>query len=108
MAEIFYSGEQDERVTVRQGQAKRPLDPRYDLRQHSRRGFAWGKGDGEQLSLALLADALENDTRALRLHNHFNRRVVAILPDRWTITRSRIVAYVNLMEQEATPPDATG
>jgi Family of unknown function (DUF6166) len=107
MAEIFYSGEQAERVTVRQGEAKRPLDPRYDLRKHSQRGLAWGNGDGGQLSLALLADALQNDTRALRLHDRFNRRVVAILPERWTITRSRIVAYVNLMEQEVIPPDAT-
>ena len=72
MAEIFYSGEQGERVTVRQGEVKRPLDPRYDLRKHSQRGFTWGKGHGEQLSLALLADALQNDTRALRLHDRFN------------------------------------
>ena len=42
MAEIFYSGAQAERVTVRQGQTKRRLDPRYDLRKHPQRGFAWG------------------------------------------------------------------
>ena len=57
MAEIFYSGEQPGRVTVRQGETKRPLDPRFELHKHSPDGFAWDKGDAEpaQLALALLA-----------------------------------------------------
>ncbi len=106
MAEIFYSGEKPENVTVREGQVKRPLDPRHDLRKHSQRGIAWGNGEGGQLSLALLADALQNDIRALRLHDRFKCRVVTLFPERWTITRSRILAYVNLMEQEVPSPDA--
>jgi hypothetical protein len=111
MAEVFYSGEQADRVTVtvRHGQVKRPLDPRFDLRKHSPSGFAWGKGDGgpAQLSLALLADALQNDDRALRLHHRFNRRVVTIFPERWTITRSRILAHVSTIEQHDPTPDAS-
>jgi len=103
MAEIFYSGEQDGRVTVREGETKRPLDPRFDLRKYSPTAFVWGKGDSvsAQLSLALLADALHDDARALKLHHRFNRRVVTLLPARWTITRSRILDYADLIEHLA-------
>jgi hypothetical protein len=48
----------------------------------------------------LLADALQNDARALRVHHDFNSRVVPLFPKRWTITRSRIVAYVDRIETE--------
>jgi len=51
-----------------------------------------------QLALALLADALGDDERAQRFHQDFNRRAVSLFPDRWTITRSRILAYVNVIE----------
>ncbi len=40
MAEIFYSGEQAGQVTVREGETKRLLDPRFDLCKHSPPGFA--------------------------------------------------------------------
>jgi hypothetical protein len=104
MAEIFYSGEQAGQVTVREGETKRPLDPRFDLCKHSPPGFAWGHGNSRsaQLSLALLADALQNDGRALRLRNRFNRRVVTMLPARWTMTRSRIIDYADMIEQATT------
>jgi hypothetical protein len=103
MSEVFYSGEQHGLVTVRQGETKRPLDPRLDLQKHSPDSFAWDKGDAgpAQLALALLADALQSDARALQLHHRFYRRVVTILPDRWTITRSRVLAYVHMIEQQA-------
>jgi Family of unknown function (DUF6166) len=101
--EVFYSGEQFGRVTVREGRSKRPLDPRFDLQRNSRDAFSWGKGSegAAQLSVALLADALQNDARALRLHSRFNERVVNIFPERWTVSRSRILAYVNMIEQQA-------
>ncbi len=109
MAEIFYSGEQTGQVTVREGETKRLLDPRVDLCKHSPPGFAWGNGNSisAQLSLALLADAIQNDARALRLHNRFNRRVVTMLPARWTMTRSRILDYADMIEHRAatTPED---
>lgn len=104
MVERFYKGEWPHKVTVRKGAEKWPLDPRLDLRRLSPTGFAWG-GDQQnsgpahhQLALALVADALRNDTRALRIHQDFCARVVAIFPQRWTITRSRIVAYVTQIE----------
>lgn len=103
MAEMFYSGEQAGQVTVRKGETKRLLDPRFDLHKYSPPAFAWGKGDivSAQLSLALLADALLDDARALQLHHHFNRRVVPLLPVRWTLTRSRILDYAEMIEHTA-------
>jgi len=105
MAECFYCGEGPGQVTVREGGEKRPLDPRLDLQKLSPTGFAWGDGSGtagpaQQLSLALLADALRNDARASRLHQEFKRRVVTLFPKRWTITRSRILAYIDRIESE--------
>ncbi len=110
MAEIFYSGEQAGQVTVREGETKRPLDPRFDLCKHSPPGFAWGNGSSvsAQLSLALLADALRDDGRPLRLHNRFNGRVVRMLPARWTMTRSRILDYADMIERRAATTPENG
>jgi hypothetical protein len=62
---------------------------------------AWPKNGklSDGLSYALLADALDDDARALRLHHAFRRRVGCILPDRWTLSRSRIRAYADMLEQ---------
>jgi hypothetical protein len=99
-AETFYSGVRPGQVMAREGSTRRPLNPRFDLRKHSSTRFGWGKGEvgPAQLSLALLADALGNDARALQLHQRFNHRVVTMLPERWTITRSRILAYADMIE----------
>lgn len=70
-----------------------PLDPRFDLRRHSLDGFAWGySGSGPaQLSLALLADALEDDRLAEQLYQDFKFQVVARLPeDRWEMSQEDI------------------
>jgi hypothetical protein len=101
VAERFYYGEAPGKVSVREGAEKRPLDPRVDLRKHSSTGFAWSGGsDGpaRQLALALLADALQNDARASRVHHDFSSHVIPLFPKRWTITRSRIIAYVDRIE----------
>ena len=80
MVERFYCGEVPRQVTIREGTERWPLDPRFDLHKHSSStGFAWGEGGAEparQLALALLADALRNDARALDVHQDFNQRVV--------------------------------
>jgi hypothetical protein len=49
------------------------LPLRLDLCNHSPTGFEWGyAGSGPaQLALAILADALGDDRRALRLHQQF-------------------------------------
>lgn len=105
LTERFYRGEWPSKVTVRQGANKWALDPRFDLHTHSSTGFAWGRGEtsgapAHQLALALLADALQDDARARQLHRDFCRRVVGLLPERWTITRSRIAAYAAVIEAE--------
>ena len=77
MAERFYSGESDGQVTVREGAAKYPLNPRHDLLKDKapaafRSEGAWT----EQLALALFADAYGNETRAIRLYERLHQRVV--------------------------------
>jgi Family of unknown function (DUF6166) len=61
-------------VQVREGsRPARFLDPRLDLCSHSPTGFEWGyPGSGPaQLALAILADFLGDDTRAIALHQEF-------------------------------------
>ena len=52
----------------------------------------------EQLGLALLADAFRNEARAIGCTEKFTRRVSATLPERRTMTRSRIVAHVHMID----------
>jgi len=74
------------------------LDPRFDLRNHSPSGFAWGyPGSGPaQLALALLAHALHNDERAEELYQEFKDDVIACLdPQRpWRLTTDDILGWV--------------
>jgi hypothetical protein len=72
----------------------KPLDPRYDLKRLSPTGFEWTyEGNGPaQLSLALLADHLGDDARALALYQPFMRAVVAELDNSWELTTAEIDA----------------
>lgn len=112
MTERFYSGRRDGQVTVREGfrgAEKRPLEPRSVLFKRGEKGFA-SPGDGSaQIALTILADALGDEASALKTHEYFSRRVVAQFPDRWTISRTRVLAYVNMIEREkhaGLAPDA--
>ncbi len=70
----------------------KPLDPRYDLKRLSATGFEWtyaGAGPA-QLALALLADHLGDDARALSLYDRFMRAVVADLDNSWELTSAEI------------------
>jgi Family of unknown function (DUF6166) len=100
LKERFYSSGLNGQVIVREGADRRPLDSRTDLQDHSA-NFEWGRDSAgaEQLSLALLADALGNDIRAKFLHQKFKSRVIVDLPDRWTMTRSRILAHAKMLEK---------
>lgn len=65
------------------------LPLRLDLADHSPTGFEWGYGGSgpAQLALALLADALGDEDRAIKLHQEFKREVVAVLPEReWQLS----------------------
>ena len=72
----------------------KPLNPRYDLKRYSPAGFEWTyEGDGpRQLALALLADHLNDDRRALALTEAFMRAVVSELDNAWRMTGDEIEA----------------
>lgn len=80
-----------------------PLPPRLDLRQHSSEGFEWGYGEAgpAQLALAIVADYLGDDERALSVYKQFKRRVVWRLPaETWTLTGAEIEAVVQKVETQ--------
>jgi hypothetical protein len=68
------------------------LDPRFDLKRLSPAGFEWTyEGNGPaQLALALLADHLGDDAKALQLYEPFMRAVVAELDNSWELTSAEI------------------
>jgi hypothetical protein len=70
--------EQDKNIVLVDGQ---PLDPRYDLRNHSPDGFNWGYGGSgpAQLALALLADITGDSALAEKWYQPFKWTFVARL-----------------------------
>jgi hypothetical protein len=83
---------------------ERELSPRLDLWNHSPTGFEWGYGGSgpAQLSLALLADALGDDEKAVALHQPFKWAVVGSLPRlTWTLTDQEIQDLAARIEGEA-------
>ena len=70
------------------------LPPRFDLKRLSVTGFEWtyeGAGPA-QLALALLADHLGDDRKALRHYEGFMKAVVADLDNAWRLTSDDIDA----------------
>ena len=74
----------------------KPLNPRFDLKTFSPMGFEWTyEGDGpRQLALALLADHLGDDTKALAQTERFMREVVSVLDNAWSLTGEEIDAVL--------------
>ena len=77
-----------------------PLDPRFDLRTFSETGFEWTyEGDEpRQLALAILADHLADDARALALVDAFMRAVVANFNNTWAMSSDDVAAAVAVLE----------
>ena len=107
MAERFYSGERDGTITVRdQGGSgeTRPLQCRFDFRK-----YMTGRADENpahtRLALTVLGDALDDERRAVEAHEYFIKRVIPVLPRRFTISRSRVLGYVNEMESNKRAED---
>jgi hypothetical protein len=100
--ERFYSAKGLGEVIVREGEAGHVLEPRPDLGEEGPEAFSWGRNEAgaAQLALALLADALNDDRAAKRYYQEFRRRVIANLPERWTISRTRILGYVRVIKYE--------
>jgi hypothetical protein len=71
-----------------------PLPWRLDLENHSPTGLECGYGGSgpAQLALAMLADLLGNDNRAIKLHQDFKWALISKLPrdDDWELTRDEI------------------
>jgi Family of unknown function (DUF6166) len=82
-----------------------PLNPRFDLRNHSPDGFNFGySGSGPaQLSLALLADALSNDETAQRFYQDFKNKVIARLEgDHFELSQEDIIQTVAQLAKSRT------
>jgi hypothetical protein len=101
IAARLYSGGK-EGVVVRENGKSRPLNPHVDPNRDRRSNFSWGSAnpEGKLLAMALLKDALEDDNRASELADVFAGRVISILPERWTMTRKRIISYADVMALE--------
>jgi len=69
-----------------------PLDPRTDIKTFSANGFEWSYEGPEpsQLSLALLADHLGDDSAALSHCEAFMKAVVANFNNEWEMTSEDI------------------
>ena len=105
--ERFYCGKASGEVVIRDRRRTDMLRPRPDLSGQGPGPFTWGKnGAGAaRLAVALLADALCDDATAKRFHQDFRHRVISNFPDRWTITRTRILAYVRVMRYQSDEAD---
>jgi hypothetical protein len=101
MTERFYSGREDH-VSIREGQQLLPLNARLDLDPEGQTVLKWGRANskGKRLAIALLADALSDDRVAVDLAEAFTARVVAMLPERWTMSRTRILSFVEIIKRE--------
>lgn len=78
---------------------------RRDLADH-RTEFEWGYGGSgpAQLALAILADCLGDNQRALALHQAYKKRVIQVLERGriWKITEDQVRATVEQLERERT------
>lgn len=76
---------------------------RLDLESHSPTGLEWGySGSGPaQCSLALLADYLEDDIRARKLHHAFKWKVISNLPrdGEWFIVGQQMHDWIKEIER---------
>ncbi len=85
---------------------EKTLDPRLDLWNHSPTGFECGYvGSGPaQLALAILADHLGDDKKAVALHQQFKWALIANLPRErgWRLTESNVAKVVQaILKKEA-------
>jgi hypothetical protein len=82
----------------------RRLRLRLDLDNHSPTGVEWGYGGSgpAQLALALLADAVNDDERALRLHQPFKWAVVAKWKqdEAWSMTDEDVRVWADKLDRK--------
>ncbi|MBT3659943.1 MAG: hypothetical protein HOB37_12110 [Rhodospirillaceae bacterium] len=76
-----------------------PLDARYDIQRFTTMGFEWtyeGK-EPRQLALAILAEHLNDDAKALKMSQHFMTSVIADLDNDWRLSGDEIDAALTGM-----------
>ncbi len=83
-----------------------PLPARQDIRMLGRNGFEWSYEGPEpnQLALALLADHLGDQARALALHDRFMREIVANFDNDWEMSSADIDAVLASWSTPLTRP----
>jgi Family of unknown function (DUF6166) len=80
----------------------RALDPRRDLHDYNSSGFDWGREESgpAQLALALAADVLGDDERALEVHKPLKYTLISRLCDHsWVLTESRIRSAIKAIDK---------
>jgi hypothetical protein len=101
-----YRGTQTEHgpaVQIEENGEYRSLDPRHDLRNLSPEGFGWGSaGAGpSQLALALAADVLGDDKKAIKAYPKLRYTLVGPLPDEgWMLGEEQVKAAVEAILRE--------
>lgn len=79
------------------------LNPRFDLANHSPTGFAWGYGGSgpAQLALAICADLLEDDERAMRVYQSVKFSVIGKLDQErgFRLTESQLRSAIRTAEE---------
>jgi len=79
------------------------LAPRLDLSNHSPDGFEWGYGGSgpAQLALALCADVLHDDAKALRVHQAVKRTLVAFInTHRFVLSEQDVLDHIARAEAQ--------
>lgn len=76
-----------------------PLDEHLEIKTLTEDGFEWGfEGPASaQLALAILADHLDDTSRALALHDAFMREVVANFANEWVMTSADVQEAVDAL-----------
>jgi uncharacterized protein DUF6166 len=82
----------------------RPLDQRLDLHRYTANGFEWSyEGDEpRQLSLAILAEHLNDATAAKSLVEPFMKAVVANFGNEWEMSTADIDAALAALRNDRT------
>ncbi len=85
----------------------RPLRPRNALYNHSPDGFAWGYGGSgpAQLALALAADVLDDDERALKVYQDLKFAYVAgwAQDQPWQVEATELLGWIRGLEAKRAP-----
>ncbi len=80
----------------------KPLGEHYEVKKFTKYGFEWTyEGESpQQLALAILADYLGDNERAIRLSEPFMKFVVANLDNDWTLKSDEIDNALKTIEKQ--------